>query len=93
MKTVRALCRLYEVRKLNADAILFGENLCKKRYFKVLAVFSVVFWLESVKICKNNNHTLHVVSLLARSHWQMLNTRPKGLMFKQLPQDLAKVNA
>ena len=49
-KTWRALWRRYDVRKFNADAILFSENQCKKNgILKVLHVtaFSVDFWLES----------------------------------------------
>ena len=29
----------------------------RKWYFKILAVFSVGIWLESGKICLNNDHT------------------------------------
>ena len=29
----------------------------RKWYYRVLAMFSVGFWLESGKICKNNDHT------------------------------------
>ena len=33
------------------------KPVLERRYFKVLAAFSVGLWLESGKICKNNDHT------------------------------------
>ena len=54
---IKTLWRRYAVRKFNAVTILFGENQCKKWYFKVLAVLSAGFWLESGTICKNNDFT------------------------------------
>ena len=60
----------------------------EKWYFKVLAVFSVGFWLESGKLCKNNDH---------RCLFHCINTCPvTGEMldvFKQLPWAMANVNA
>ena len=45
-------------------------------------VFSVGFWLESGKICKNNDHTclFDCINTLGRC----LNTQPNGLMFSFL---------
>ena len=85
----------FDDRKFNADAILFGENQCKKKWrFKFYAVISVCFCLKSGKMCQNNYHTclFHFISTC----WvpqEMLNTLPDGLVFKQLPWDLANVNA
>ena len=61
--------------------------------FMVLAVFSVGFWLETGKICKNNTHVCFIALTFARSLWRCLTTRPDGLMFKQLPRDPTNVNA
>ena len=47
----------YDVRKFNAEAILFEEKQCKKNVFTVISLFSVNFCLESGKICKNNDHS------------------------------------
>ena len=53
-----------------------------------------VFWLESGKICRYNDHTcLFIALLLAGSLGRCLKTRPNGLLFKQLPRELANVNA
>ena len=53
----KTLSQLHNVRKFHVDAILLGENKCnKKRSFKGFTVFSVGLWLESGKLCKNNDH-------------------------------------
>ena len=66
----------------------------EKWYFQVLAVFSVGILLKSGKICKNNDHTclFHFINT-CQVPLEMLNTPPNGLVFKQLPRDLANVNA
>ena len=73
------------------------ESSISNGLFLCLAAFSVRIWLESGKIWKNNDHTCLIVSLiafkLAGSLGKCLNTQSYGLMFKQLPQDLANVNA
>ena len=59
-------------------------------------MFSVGLWLESGKICKNNNHTclFHCIKhLLPSPSGRCLNTRPNGIMLKQLPRDWATVKA
>ena len=42
-----------DIGKFDADAILFREIQCKKRSNSMFKGF----WLESGKICKNNDHT------------------------------------
>ena len=67
----------------------------RKWYFNVLAVFSVGFWLESGKICKNimiTHYSFHALTL-ARPLGRCLKTRPNGRGLKQLPRDLGSVNA
>ena len=54
---VMTLQRHYDIRKYNTGAILFGENQWKKNGILRFSVFCVGFWLESGKICKNNDHT------------------------------------
>ena len=51
------------------------ENISvRKWYFNVLAMFSVGFWLESGKICKNimiTHCSFHAFITLARPPWEM----------------------
>ena len=58
-ETLRASLTLlwrHDVRKFDADAILYGDTLFKKMDISMfLAVFSVRFWLESGKMCKNKS--------------------------------------
>ena len=51
--------RVYGVQKFNFDAILFGENKCKKNgILKFKRCFRLAFGWDQVKyICKNNDHT------------------------------------
>ena len=52
------LWRCYDVRKFDADAILFWEIQCEKRDILMFkGRFQVRFRLKSGKICKNNDHT------------------------------------
>ena len=55
----------YNVRKFDADAILFREIQC----FNVCGTFSVRFSLKSGKICKNSDHTclFHCITLAGPS--------------------------
>ena len=65
----------------------------RKGIFNVLRKFSVRFGLKSGKICKNNDNTCFFIALtLTRSLRRCLNTQLGGLMFKQLPWDLANVD-
>ena len=49
----------YDVRKFDADAILYADTRCKKMDISIfLVVFSVQFWLEWGKIFKNTSNFL-----------------------------------
>ena len=88
------LWRCNGVRKFDADTTLFEKSSVRKEIFNVYATFSARFMLKSGKICKNNDHTclFHCI-YTCRSLRRCLNTRPGSLVFKQLPRDLANVNA
>ena len=76
-----ALWRRNDVRKFDADAILFREIQCKK--MDMLSDVTVRFRFESGQICNNNDHTylFHCINT-GRSLWLCLNTRPNGLVLK-----------
>ena len=82
----KSLWRCNDVRKFDADAILFREIQSKKRDFlNVYGTFSMWFRLESGKICKNNDHTCL---------FHCINTcQVPRTMFELLSQDPANVNA
>ena len=68
--------------------------MSEKWNFKVLAMFSVAFWLESSEICKINDHTcMFNCTNTCRVPREMFEHKLNGLMFKQLPWDPANVNA
>ena len=65
----------------------------EKGYFNLLATLSVPFRLKSGKICKNMDHT-HLFHCIYTCRVPLtMNTWPDGFLFKQLPQDLANINA
>ena len=79
---------------LTLKPFCFDKSSVRKGIFNVQAKFSARFMLKSGKICKNNDHTGFFIALtLAGSLGRCLNIRPNSLMFKQLPQDPANVNA
>ena len=84
------LWRRNDVRKFDADAILFWEIKCKK--FK--RRFHCGLCWNQVKYARITiTHVCFIALSLAGSLWRCLNTRPDGLVFKQLPRDPANVNA
>ena len=88
------LWRRNDVRMLTLTPFCFEKSSVRKGIFNVLATLSAPFMLKSGKICKNNDHTCFFIALtLAGSLGRCLNTRPNGLVFKQLPRDPANVNA
>ena len=97
-KTLRlsmTLWRRYDVRKFDADAILFREILSKKR---VILMFNRWFQCglgsTQVKYARITiPHVCFIALTLAVSLERCFNTWPEGLVFKQLPRDLANVNA
>ena len=67
------------------------KSSVRKGYFNVFATFSEQFWLKSGKICKNN-HCVFVIALtLVLSFRRCCNTRPRSLVFKQLPRTQQKL--
>ena len=89
------LWRRYDVRKFDADTILFREILCKKRDILIFKQrFQSALGWNHVKYARITiTHVCFIALTLVRSLRQGLNTRPIGLMFKQLPWDPANVNA
>ena len=51
------LWRRNDVRKFDAEAILFEKSSVRNGIFNVLATFSARFMLKSGRLCKNNDHT------------------------------------
>ena len=89
------LWRRNDIRKFDADAILFWEIKCAKRDIKCLSdVFNAVYAKNQVKYARITiTHVCFIAFTLAGSLGQCLNTRPNRLVFKQLPCDPANVNA
>ena len=89
------LWRRYDVRKFDADTILFREILCKKRDILIFKQgFQSALGWNHVKYARITiTHVCFIALTLVRSLRWCLNTRPNGLMFKQLPRDPANVNA
>ena len=83
LRTFMTLWRRNDILKFDADAILFREIQCNKRDILVQ------FRLKSGKICNNMES---IALTLAGSHGRFMNTRPDGLVFKQLPWDAANMN-
>ena len=66
------------------------ENEC----FNVLQRFQREFGWNKVKYARITiTHVCFIALILAGSLGRCLSTRPMGLVFKQLPRDLANVNA
>ena len=78
-----------------ADAILFGENQCKKNgILRFKRCFQWAFGWNQIKYARITiTHVCFISLTLAGSFWRCLNTWPNGLVFKQLPWDPANVNA
>ena len=95
LHTVMTLWRRYDVRKYTADAILFREIQCKKMdnlMFKQR--FLCELGWNKVKYARITiTHVCFIALTLAKSLGRCLNSRPLGLVFKQLPRDPANVNA
>ena len=85
----------YGVRKFNADTILFGENQCKKiGILRFQRRFQWAFGWNQVKYARIMiTHVFFISLTLAGSLGRYLNNRPNGHVFKQLPRDMANVNA
>ena len=87
----KTLWRRNDIRKFDADAILFWEINCKKTNIKCLSdVFSAVCVIYA-RITVT--HICFIAWTLAGSLGRCLNSRPNGLVFKQLPRDPANVHA
>ena len=68
--------------------------MLEKWYFKVLAVFSLGLGWNQVKYARITiTYVCFIALTLARSLERCFNTQPNGLVFKQLPQNPANVNA
>ena len=67
----------------------------EKTSVRKMAVFSVGYWLESVKKYARITirHVCFIALTLAGSLRRCLNTRSHSLVFKQLPREPANVNA
>ena len=82
--------RRNDVRKFDTDAILFREIKCKK--MDIFKMFKRRFqrglcW-NQVKYARITiTHVCFIALTLAGSLGRCLNTRPNGLVFKQLPRD------
>ena len=90
-----SLWRRNDVRKFDADAILFREIQCKK---KDILMFKRRFqcglgWNQVKYAGITITHVCFIASTLSGSLGSCLNTRPIGLEFKQRPRDPANVNA
>ena len=60
-----------------------------QEFLSFFMLFSVIFTMESLRKCKNKDHTYTLAVTLGNS----LNPRPGGLGFKQFPCATANVNA
>ena len=90
---VMTLWQCYDVRKFNADAILFGENQCKKNdIIRFYWCFQWVFCWNHVKYARITiTHVCFISLTFGSSLGRCLNTWPDGLLFKQLPRDPTRV--
>ena len=95
LSTTMTLWRHCDVRKFDAGTILFRDIHCKKMdilMFKRL--FQCGVGWNQVKYGRITiTHVCFIALTLAGSLGRCLNTQPNGLVFKQLPQDPANVNA
>ena len=72
----------------------FEKSSVRKGIFNVKATFSEQFMLKSGKNARIMiKHVCFMALSFAGSLGRCLNTRPDGLVFKQLPQEPANVNA
>ena len=82
-------------KMFDADTILFREIQCKKMYiFMFKWCFQCSVGWNQVKYARITvTHVCFIALTLAWSLGRFLNTRPNGLVFKQLPCDPTSVNA
>ena len=87
------LWRPYDIRKFDADAILFREIQCKKMDILMFKrCFQGGLGKNQVKYARMTiTHVCFIVLILAGSIGPCLNTRPNGPVFKQHPWDPANV--
>ena len=95
--SLRLSCMCYDVVTTlwRSNVFVRRKPVIKRRYFKVLAAFSVALWLESGKYARITiTHVclfpcINTCGFLGRC----LNTWHYSPMFKQLPRDPLNVNA
>ena len=95
--TVMTLWPRYDFENFTADAILFREIQCKKMDNLMFEHgFQFIFGWNKVKYARITiTHVCFIALTLAGYMYlrRCLNTRPLGLVFKQLPWDPANDNA
>ena len=89
------LWRPNDIRKFDADTILFIEIWRKKRDILMFKrCFQCGLGWNQVKYARIMiTHVCFITLILAGSLGRCLNTRPDVIVFKQLPVDLVNVNA
>ena len=94
-KTLHMAVTMLWCSKVKADAILFREIQCKKMdNLMFLQHFQCELCWNKVKYARiTDTHVCFIALTPVRSLGRCFKTRPIGLVFKQLPQDLANVNA